>query len=511
MALLRRSVACTRPITTGFGGKTRSNGPCLATASVIPPAGPIHPSSRQRRDKHSQGYQSMGSFHSDHLGMLMSLSEDDYQLPSLPFDDDSAVEDDPSSDFMLDRTHWTFLNHGAFGGALTVGYRRAEQWRRHLERQPLRYFDRDLLPHLALATRRLAAFASCDNKQGLTLVQNATAGLNSVLKGFRRIHGPEARVILWDTSYGSLKKLAHHVFGANKVAEIPLQAQYLPRLATTKNPDQVFLEALDDTLRRERQGDAPCLLVLDHTTSNTAMNMPIEAMAKHVQQSNNNIQILVDGAHGLLAQQVHLDNYTASGIDYYVANGHKWLSCPRGVGMLYCPHDHLRDTVLSEPAIISHGVDESDLLSRFVWDGCRDYAAALALPTVLDYWQDANPELVRETMKTKLLQGIQLLASDWHHVSSESDWLPTGVTLVPPSLLSPMALVRLPRNLCGSSTGNRKTSDDAKRIQDFLFDSYIEVPIKCINGELFVRVSCHIYNELEEFDRLAKVMVTYPG
>jgi hypothetical protein len=90
-------------------------------------AGHMHPC--QRRDKHSQGYQSMGSFHSDNLGVLMSLSDSEYEAPLLPFD--SAEEPlSHTSDFMLDRTRWTFLNHGAFGAALTVGHRRAEQWRR---------------------------------------------------------------------------------------------------------------------------------------------------------------------------------------------------------------------------------------------------------------------------------------------------------------------------------------------------------------------------------------------
>ena len=74
-------------------------------------------------------------------------------------------------------------------------------------------------------------------------------------------------------------------------------------------------------------------------------------------------------------------------------------------------------------------------------------------------------------------------------------------------MLSPMALVRLPGGLCGGIM-NKKTSMDAKRLQDFLFDNNIEVPIKAINGTLYTRVSCHIYNTIEEFDRLGKVLST---
>jgi len=521
-----------------------------------------HQQHQQRRYQHTkqQGYQSIGSFHSDNLGVLMSLSNSDYQAPTLPFAPDefqsiyqnhqeghrrtlvsssiSSSSISLSEHFLLDLDQWTFLNHGAFGAALRVGCQRAEQWRYYLERQPLRYFDRDLLPHLAHANRCLANFSSSSSssssdsiqvRQGMTLIQNATVGLNTVLRGFAREYGTSSsnsssctHVILWDTSYGSVKKLALHIFGKNQVTEIPLQKKYLHRFKHVRDPTTVFLEALDDTMKelRIRDGSKQILLILDHTTSNTAINMPINVIATHAKDTygKDTVQVLVDGAHGLLAQELNLDDFYSSNdndnalpkapIDYYISNGHKWLSCPRGVAMLFCPHEHLRDTVLSEPAIISHGVDENDLFSRFVWDGTRDYAAALALPVVLDFWKDRGIDSVRTTMKNNLMQGIQSLVDQWHEQDCQQhDWLQQDITLVPPSLLSPMALVRLPRKLCGS-LDDPKTSNDAKLVQDFLFDRRIEVPIKCINGQLYVRVSCHMYNTLDNFNRLGEVLTT---
>ena len=72
-----------------------------------------------------------------------------------------------------------------------------------------------------------------------------------------------------------------------------------------------------------------------------------------------------------------------------------------------------------------------------------------------------------------------------------------------------MALVRLPDDVSGMSSKERKTSTDAKRLQDYLYDHNIEVPIKCINGVLYLRVSCHTYNERSEFERLAEVALEY--
>jgi isopenicillin-N epimerase len=68
---------------------------------------------------------------------------------------------------------------------------------------------------------------------------------------------------------------------------------------------------------------------------------------------------------------------------------------------------------------------------------------------------------------------------------------------------SPMALVRLPSPV---SVG---TSNDAKQVQDFLFHHSIEVLIKSVLGNLYVRLSCHVYNELHEYERLGNVMLQH--
>jgi selenocysteine lyase/cysteine desulfurase len=239
------------------------------------------------------------------------------------------------------------------------------------------------------------------------------------------------------------------------------------------------------------------LLILDHTTSNTAINMPLKSLSQFSKEQK--MLVMVDGAHGLLAQDVSLD--ALPNVDFYLANGHKWLACPRGVGLLYCPHSDMRDTILEQPAVISHGIGHG-FQSRFLWDGCRDYAAALAVPAVLDYWQEKDVTLVQQQIRTNLHEAVTLLGDAWHNNSEGS------VTLAPLSLHSPMmALVRLPASLQKALA----TSDDAKRIQDYLYDQFIEVPIKCILGVLYVRISCHVYNSLTEYDRLAQVILQYKG
>jgi selenocysteine lyase/cysteine desulfurase len=280
-----------------------------------------------------------------------------------------------------------------------------------MEQQPLRYFDRDLLPHLVYSARLLATFCKAD-RAGLALTQNATTALNGVIQGHVRIcreRGVTPTIVVWDISYGSVKKMANHQFGAN-VVEIPFQANFLHKLRESPT-EEVFLKALEQTIDSADKSWENSLLIIDQTTSNTALNLPVRALAQRAKQAG--MLVLVDGAHGLLAQDIALDSDDYENVDMYVSNGHKWLYCPRGVAMLCCAKEELRETTLRQPAVVSHGIDDG-YLSRFLWDGTRNYAAQLSLPLVLDHWNRRNPALVRTTMRTRLMDAIQILADLWH-------------------------------------------------------------------------------------------------
>lgn len=457
----------------------------------------------------TKGYQSIGSFHSDNLADLVSASEESYVAPELPFPDKTFVEGSPYS---LDRGQWTFLNHGAFGAALKVGTERAEQWRRYLELQPLRFFDRTLLPHLAYATRRMAKFVHLPKKEEMTLLPNVTTGINSVISSYFREYGKSGHVILWDTSYGSVKKMANHYGGGKSmVTEIPFQRLYMSDLAKSSDPEGVFVQALRDSLSQSTASSDP-LVILDHVSSNTALTFPIQKLAAEIKEWNSRALVLVDGAHGLLAHPLHVGHLLDNGVDFYLSNAHKWLSASRGAAFLAVKDYETRWQKSLYPSVYSHGGDAEDLLSRFVWDGTRDYAACLSLPAVLDFWEQQDPPRVRTRIRKQLHEGLHILANCWHpEYSGDLEQWPGNITLTRTDsnvLSSPMILVKLPSTL---SFRHHHDSSNAKAVQDYLFSKNIEAPIKCINGELYVRLSCHIYNDSNDFLMLAKAIESFPA
>jgi len=334
--------------------------------------------------------------------------------------------------------------------------------------------------------------------------------LNTILKNYSAIYQENSHVVLWDTSYGSLKKMAHE-YCQQRVTEIPLTDYFdLWRSGSLESSSDIFSRALYDTLQKIKTEKGShqfenMLLILDHTTSNTALTMPIKELSKLAKEMK--MLVMVDGAHGILAQDLVLNEKELPHVDFYVGNGHKWLSCPRGVGFLYCPHAYLRDSILKQPAVISHGIGQG-FQSRFLWDGCRDYGAALSVPAVLDHWEkqiqlDGDIIRFRNKINNRLKEASDILCQSWH---DGQDW---DRSLLAPFELhsSMMSLVRLPEFIQSSPS----TSTHAKMVQDFLYDNFIEVPIKCIRGVLYARISCHVYNEIHEYQRLADKVLQFPG
>lgn len=90
--------------------------------------------------------------------------------------------------------------------------------------------------------------------------------------------------------------------------------------------------------------------------------------------------MLIDGAHALGMLPINLQQLQP---DFYVSNCHKWLCGARGSAMMYVAPQWQQHV---QPPVLSHGA-EAGFLSRFIWDGCRDYAPLLAISTAVQWWR----------------------------------------------------------------------------------------------------------------------------
>ncbi|OWF37410.1 L-cysteine desulfhydrase-like [Mizuhopecten yessoensis] len=419
-----------------------------------------------------------GSFHASNVQELLELPEEEYQPPSFPVVvprfTDCQLETGHScrcKHFLLEED-CTFINHGAFGGVLREAMDSAQEWQRYVERQPLRFYDRELLPHLVYVTRRLAKFVCCDPTD-LVLVINVTTAINSVVRGLD-LHKGDIIYVL-SVTYGAVKKLLQCV--CERTGAV-LQEVQLNFPVTSK--EQV-ITLVKDTLRPGVK-----LALFDHIPSNAPVILPLKEIISICK--DRGVPVLVDGAHALGALPLDI---RALDPDYYVSNAHKWFCCPKGSAFLYVRKELKSQT---RPLIISHGFG-SGFNSEFIWAGLHDYSPFLAMHVNMNFWKDIGNEKIQQYMYDLCRESCNLLTSLWNTKLA-----------APMEMFGCMALVELPPQLYSSDTAITYSTGEA--IQNQLYHQYnIEVPVKCIQGTLYVRISCHIYNELAEYEKLGNCIL----
>jgi isopenicillin-N epimerase len=172
------------------------------------------------------------------------------------------------------------------------------------------------------------------------------------------------------------------------------------------------------------------------------------------------------------------------GADWYVGNCHKWLFAPKACAFLYAAP--AAATTL-HPTVISnfHG---AGFPQEFDWQGTRDYSAWLAVEAALDFVQAFGAARYRQHLHDQAQQAAALLCAHWQ------------VRL--PAAEQFAAMVSLPW-----PWPEEATADNAKRWHDRLWKEHrVEVPVLPINGQLWLRISAQIYNELSDYEALARAL-----
>ena len=375
----------------------------------------------------------------------------------------------------------TYLNHGTVG----VTPRRVLDAQKAIldetERQPSRFVLRELTMHAPGLWRRpvtrlreaaavVASFvgAAADD---IAFVDNATTGANAVLRSFPFAPGDE--VLVTDLGYGGVTRAAQ--FAARE------------RGATVTTVTMPYPFTADGIVNAcaAAAGPRTRLAVIDHIAADTAIVMPLSDIAAALHAVG--VAVLADGAHAPGA--IPLD-IPALGVDWYVANLHKWAWTPRSSGILWAPP--ARQAGL-HPAVISWGLDEG-FTHEFDLVGTRDASAHLTAPAALALFAEWGLDGIRRYNHDLAWTGAHRLAERWGTAFE-----------TPEALVGPMAAVMLP-----AAAGT--TSEAAMAMRDaLLFDHGIEVHVSAYRERVQVRVSAQIYNDMSDIDRLAEAVLRQIG
>lgn len=364
--------------------------------------------------------------------------------------------------FLLDPTV-TFLNHGSFGATPRPVFEAYQAWQRELERQPVYFMERTLIPALQVMRERLGRFlhASADD---LLPIPNATFGVNLVARSLALQPGDE--VLTTDQEYGACDT-AWQQLCAERGILYRRQPVPLPLGSAQTVADQIWAGVTPRTR----------VLFFSHITSFTAATFPAQELCRRAREAG--ILTVIDGAHA--PNQLDLD-LGALSADFYIGNCHKWLMAPKGSAFLYT--DPAQQTAL-QPLIISWDFSQlypelTPYLGRLQWWGTRDPAAHLAVINALDFVEAHDWSAVR--------QRCHPLVTDWLAEMSQ-------ITGYPPLYNQPSDYVQM-------GVAELPPQANLPAFKRALYDQY-RVEIPCLNwqGRHFIRISVQGYNSADDVQR----------
>jgi isopenicillin-N epimerase len=387
-----------------------------------------------------------------------------------------------------DPNHWLlneeliYLSHGAFGACPRQVLSMQYQWRVRLERNPMQFLARDLETYLNKAREALAQFIGA-NTDDMVFLQNATTGVNTVLRSLAFQPGDE--LLVTDYAYNACRNAVD--FAAERagarvvVARIPFPF---------RTADEIIAPILERVTARTK------LALVDHVTSQTGVVMPIARLVHELKQRG--VDTLVDGAHAPGMVELNLNKLGAA---YYTGNCHKWMCSPKTAGFLHVARDRQK---FIRPLTISHGAnsarqDRSRFLIEFGWQGTWDPTACLTVPEAIrligTLLPGGWPEVMARNRALALAAQKILCAALKINAPCPEEFIGALVAIPLPDA-APDALPRLPVN--------------EYPLQEALQSKYkIEVPIISWPAppKRVLRISAQLYNSLPQFERLAEAVV----
>jgi isopenicillin-N epimerase len=364
----------------------------------------------------------------------------------------------------------TYLNHGGYGATPNAVLAAQAEWRDHIERNPTGFLSRELPALLRQAAGEVAAAVGAAGAD-LVFVENATAGINAVLRSVDLAPGDE--ILITGLTYPAIRNAARFIAERSgaRLVEAPISLPVAGEVA--------LIEAVAKHLSSRTR-----LAIIDHIASASALTLPVATLTRLAHEAG--ARVLIDGAHA--PGQIALD-VPSLGADWYVANLHKWYFAPRACGFLWAAPASQQGL---HPLAISHGLG-AGFDAEFDWTGTRDFTACLAAPVGIEFHQRLGGAALMARNTALCRAAAAFLAQSW------------GTELgAPADLYRAMATVRLP--LTGEASPAR-----ALRVVRWLATRHrIEANASADNGALWLRIAAQAYNEMADYHRLAAITWDVP-
>ncbi len=362
----------------------------------------------------------------------------------------------------------TFLNHGSFGATPLKVLQAKEEFERRLEREPFTFFIEEYNVLLIESLSKLAKFVG-SKEENIVLVENATTGVNTVLRSLEKELKPGDEIItpnhVYHGVWNTMKFIANRT-GAKAVEfDIPFPVVN----------NELIIEKIINQITPKTK-----IIILDHIASPTALIFPVKEIIELCRSKG--IITIIDGAHAPGMLELNIESL---GADFYTGNCHKWMFTPKGCALLWISKEWQSKI---NPLVISlfHG---NSFQEEFAWTGTKNPAPWLSLSPAIDFYNALDFTKVREYNHKLVCDATELICSELK-INEHANY----------DMLGFMSSIELPVKM----KIDEKTTMELRN--HFMKKYWIELPFHIFDNRIFFRISAQVYNEIDDYKKLVSAL-----
>lgn len=396
------------------------------------------------------------------------------------------------------------LNHGSYGTTPTMVLDEQIKVVKEHEEYPdqFEYFtggEKYIEQVQALATY----LGLSDLWKSIVLVNNATTGVNTVLRSFPWDFKKD-KVLFHSTTYGACSntvEFLHDYYG--------LQYEVVSLQYPMEDSEVVA------RFEKKFQKGGFTMCMFDMITSMPGVTMPYKQLTKLC--TKYNVLSLIDAAHGV--GLIDFGFIATCKPTFVVSNLHKWLSTPKTSALLYVD-SKFHNVIQSIPISWNYHLEPSKpdmlLVEKFAKTGTISYSSYLCVKKAIEFRSNicGGEESIRNYQILLREQAAPKICSIWTRNSKDQATLleNSTKTLSCPGMFS----IRFPLDKQKYKLVYEKLITDAsyypkffKKYTDLVIKKYkTYAPFSVHNKEIYVRFSTQVFNEVDDFVVGAKLIQT---
>ncbi|KAI5967116.1 hypothetical protein KGF57_000545 [Candida theae] len=378
------------------------------------------------------------------------------------------------------------VNHGSYGLTPTPVHEKYLEFITKHASYPDKYLKEEQKQNYIHSLEALSKVLNCDY-HNLAIVDNATTGINTVLRSFPLQKGDS--IVIQSTVYGACGKTVRFLKDQYDVEFHVVELNY-------PIADKEVLSMFEKVFKEAK----PKMCMFDTISSMPGVVFPHAQMIQLCKKYK--ILSLIDGAHGIGCIPQDL---SALKPDFYVSNLHKWFFVPFGCAVLYVDpkyHKYIHTLPISHSYLpstvdLSNEDEKNRLIDRFYFNGTKNFASIDVIPYAIEFRQQVcrGEKAIYDYCHNLAVQVGQLVGKKWNTTALDQKHA---------TQISTMVTIPVPVDV-PDFIENWSKYDNKIYAKCFAKKAY--TPCIAHNGKLLARYSCQVYNELSDYDYASDVLI----